>query len=716
LENSVEENGGWNSSLQTIYDGIALGETTVNELQNAVDAINVTSTSAAETVFYWYHELSKFGVGINATTIKAALNEAAMLPNVGGLPDDYDNINVSPSVPSFLVYFRYDLYAYQWAAQLNYETSKWNISQAYTVFNNAVTENGEPVLCVGSNGKGWEIGYGPRYYDECAETIDMYIIFWQLGIPGALAQAEDWWNWANSNLWEIDSSTGTGYYEYALQWNTFECETGGFDQIIWDLYNCDPSISNVGNLLTDLSTRFLSQGWNSPQWNDYVVQHAADNSQERLENTIMAWSSLLGFYNDMTGPMQGQVQALLDGEAGPAPAWSLMLSSELYDNSTGMFRMLSNYSPSVESTADAAVLMVLLSTVPLNGSVAVPMDDTVYEDTNNVIDGGISNVNITNRTVTVSVGEPGTFMSMFGTNIFQYDLNSTGVWQLTFASDWNSIANETLVSPLPTSRMYLGQILNQTTYAISASSGDNCIMSPSGLVLVANGDNQTFTYSAADGYTIYQVLVDNVSVPITGSYTFTNVQESHNITVVGSILETPSPTPTPTPTAMMLPPPTPYTPPTAPPTSNPHPEATPTASPTPTQNPSASPVPTPSASPSNRSSPSASIRLTYILGASAFVAVLMVASLALSLYSKKHRKSSKTPSPCKSKHPETEQPTRQLAPKKRGNPLWVMKTLKSYNSHQNARSLSCHQTLTSLKFKATTTKKKCSSSSRTTET
>ncbi len=363
LEATVEANGGWNSSLQTLYDGIVLGQTTVGELQNAVDAIDVTSTSAAETVFYWYFELSKFGVPINETTIEAALKVTTMLPNIGGLPDDYSNSGVA----SFLVYNRYDLYAYQWAAQLGYETSKWNLTQAYTVFNNGVSENGKPVLCVGSNGQGWGINYGPRYYDESAETIDMYLTFYQLGVPAALTQAEDWWNWTNSNLWEIDSSTGAGYYKYAVNWNTFECEVGGFDQITWKLYNDDPSITNVSNLFTDLETRALSKGWGSPQWGNYVAVHAADNSQERLENTIMLWSSLLGFYGDMNLTMQSQVQGLLDGSEGPSPAWSLLTQSQLYDNSTDMFRMQSsgpNSSGSAEATADAAVLMMLLSTIP----------------------------------------------------------------------------------------------------------------------------------------------------------------------------------------------------------------------------------------------------------------------------------------------------------------------------------------------------------------
>jgi len=157
----------------------------------------------------------------------------------------------------------------------------------------------------------------------------------------------------------------------------------------------------------------------------------------------------------MTSSMQNQVQALLDGSAGPAPAWNLTLQSQLYDNSTNMFGFYSYDSGSVEPTADAAVLLMLLSTVPLTGSLAVPLADSTYQDINNVIDGGISNINLTSRTVTVSVANAGTFLSTFGTNIFEYNLNSSGVWQLAFTNDWNNITSKTLISALPSSRLYL---------------------------------------------------------------------------------------------------------------------------------------------------------------------------------------------------------------------------------------------------------------------
>jgi hypothetical protein len=546
LENSINANGGWNSSLQTIYDGIALGETTVSQLQTAVDAVNINSTSAAETVFYWYFELSKFGVSINETTIEAALNEVTMLPNAGGLPYDYSNPNASSNIASFLVYNRYDLYAYQWASQLDYETSKWNLTAAYAVFNDSVTAYGKPVLSVGDNETGWGIGYGSRYYDEGAETIDMYLTFWLLGEPDGLTQAQYWWNWVNSNLWDTADYSGGSFYKYAISRIAFECDAGGMDQIIWKLYSYDPSISNVNNLLTDMETRALSQGWSSPQWADYVVVHSSGvngtggNSQQRLENTIMSWAAILGFYGNMTSSMQSQVRELLDGSAGPA--WNLTLQSELYDDSTNMFRMHSDASDSVEATADGAVLLMLLSTVPVNGSLAVPLADSKYQDINNIIDGGISNINLASRTATVSVATPGTFLSMFGANIFEYNLSSSGVWQLSFASDWNSISSKTFVSALPSSRIYLGTV--NYTRTISASSNSYSTIDPSGLVNVNYDDNQTFTYSANSGYVITHVLVDGSPVPITGSYTFTDVQTPRTISVSSSPIPIAAPNPT----------------------------------------------------------------------------------------------------------------------------------------------------------------------------
>ena len=75
------------------------------------------------------------------------------------------------------------------------------------------------------------------------------------------------------------------------------------------------------------------------------------------------------------------------------------------------------------------------------------------------------------------------------------------------------------------------------TYTITASAGDNGTISPSGTISIPQGGNQTFTISPDNGYNIQDVLVDNVSQGDTSSYTFSNVQENHAISVSFSAQE-----------------------------------------------------------------------------------------------------------------------------------------------------------------------------------
>lgn len=67
------------------------------------------------------------------------------------------------------------------------------------------------------------------------------------------------------------------------------------------------------------------------------------------------------------------------------------------------------------------------------------------------------------------------------------------------------------------------------TYTITASTGDNGTITPSGNVTVEEGASQLFTITANNGYLIEDVLVDNVSQGAISSYTFTNVQANHTI-------------------------------------------------------------------------------------------------------------------------------------------------------------------------------------------
>ena len=71
-------------------------------------------------------------------------------------------------------------------------------------------------------------------------------------------------------------------------------------------------------------------------------------------------------------------------------------------------------------------------------------------------------------------------------------------------------------------------------YTITASAGTGGSIAPTGSVTVNEGEDQTFTITLNEGYEIADVLVDSSSVlgQLSGnSYTFTNVQADHTISV-----------------------------------------------------------------------------------------------------------------------------------------------------------------------------------------
>ncbi|MBI1807829.1 MAG: right-handed parallel beta-helix repeat-containing protein [Ignavibacteria bacterium] len=70
-------------------------------------------------------------------------------------------------------------------------------------------------------------------------------------------------------------------------------------------------------------------------------------------------------------------------------------------------------------------------------------------------------------------------------------------------------------------------VINKDT--ITASSGSNGTISPSGAVIVSCGSNQTFTVMPNLGYKVSDVLVDGSSVGAVTSYTLSNITVNHTI-------------------------------------------------------------------------------------------------------------------------------------------------------------------------------------------
>jgi len=79
----------------------------------------------------------------------------------------------------------------------------------------------------------------------------------------------------------------------------------------------------------------------------------------------------------------------------------------------------------------------------------------------------------------------------------------------------------------------------QSTYTISASAGTGGSISPNSTVVVTAGGSQTFNITTNAGYQISNVLVDGSSVGAVASYTFTNVNTNHTISVAFAVAPSP---------------------------------------------------------------------------------------------------------------------------------------------------------------------------------
>ena len=76
-----------------------------------------------------------------------------------------------------------------------------------------------------------------------------------------------------------------------------------------------------------------------------------------------------------------------------------------------------------------------------------------------------------------------------------------------------------------------GNVITGTSYNITALSGSNGSISPSGVTVVASGGNQAYSISPSAGYSVATLTVDGAYVTPANSYTFSSVGAPHTINV-----------------------------------------------------------------------------------------------------------------------------------------------------------------------------------------
>lgn len=340
---------------------------------------------------------------------------------------------------------------YYLSKKLGYDPSEFNNAFAWQEFKAILVGAGKGVLW----GNPITLAYysDNRFYDENALSINVLLELYKLDPDtnaAALTYALLLWDYINTTHWSVD------HYNYRPDWTGFECEGSLFPQVIMKLYAANGyTLTNSDRLLTDVHTRFLASGWDSPQWmfttTKYyaVVHHHTANSQRRLNNTFGAWITLHAFYQAMVTADQTAIVALLNSAT---KAWQYLIgSSGLFDAATHKFKLTSSSSTTDSATAIGIGTLFLLGIVPDTGSLYVPLIHNAYEDIYTL--NSYFMFDYTNRTIRIPV-KAGDLKFIYGATALTVTFDEDGVYELTFSPDWTMLGSKTKIRDLDTRLLY----------------------------------------------------------------------------------------------------------------------------------------------------------------------------------------------------------------------------------------------------------------------
>lgn len=127
--------------------------------------------------------------------------------------------------------------------------------------------------------------------------------------------------------------------------------------------------------------------------------------------------------------------------------------------------------------------------------------------------------------------------STSGTNVSFPITNGLNTVQVR---DSNTVLNSTTVTGnCEAGTAWTGSACATNTFAITASSGANGNVAPSGTTNVLQGGSQVYTITPDSGYYIATLVVDSVSIATSTTYTFTNVQATHTISATFELIPPP---------------------------------------------------------------------------------------------------------------------------------------------------------------------------------
>jgi hypothetical protein len=431
--------------------GAIFGKYDYADLGTYID--NLAGNQSWDNVLRWSVRFKKYGIE-RANAITWALGNMTQIGSV--LP----NTTQKMGNDAFSVYDRDILYGCYYYGNKYGMTTKWNVTAGYNYFSSSlVNSNLTAAIWVWGNTTAYD--YGSRYYDEYAETMGVYLVFYDLGITQALDSAVTVWNAINNIHWQ-DSLQAYGYSPLDFE---YECESAFALKLIGLLRYAKSDIGNSSRIFTDAYSRYLYNNWMSHQWittdsattSSYAVVHAnPSNAQKRLHNTFATWQTLLGIYELLNSTGQNNMFNLLN------ETWFRLYhdNADFYNGTTGWFKPSSgNVDATSDDTIIAMTLQFLTGMTPNGTALAFPLEEYSYEYIFD-LDADLYGINVLNNSLKLGVTRSGNMRFIYGGTEVYYNFPSSGVYNITWNVPWTEIESVEKLSELPSGRKYLTSVSN----------------------------------------------------------------------------------------------------------------------------------------------------------------------------------------------------------------------------------------------------------------
>ena len=394
----------------------------------------------------------------------------------------------------YCIYHREAAHGYRWASS-NLQ-SKWNPTAAISQIDSILRNHGTLGTHIAYNlSTGFDTYF--RYYDDTAQTIAWLL---QMGGTSAISACDLIWNFQQDYFWNGQ------YYGYDGK-SRMETEVGPFALVSGRYLMTKGTFNQYGQrIVSDLNAKLLVNGYSSPLWNHYSLNHVPGYDERRLENAVAAWGALHAYYPQMTSTMQTTLQGMC------GVGWrGLLAESGNFDPATNMFRIWETRSPDMYATGVGLMYLFLNGIVPKTGSLAIPLNDESYEETAAWSPATMFRFDYNNRQIRIPVNA-GQLDFLFGSGRASYTFPSTGVYTVTFSNDWNTVVSANSIGSLDSQFKYIpsGSTPPPSSGSISASADVSCTgyISNSTYTSQAYSLPHTWPFVQVGSYTVHATFSD----------------------------------------------------------------------------------------------------------------------------------------------------------------------------------------------------------------